>query len=93
MIFAEIILVILLFDLNDVAEDASHYLFQCRKVSVERQDFNDKVRGFQPLNINVILYGNTISNSKIWPISRLRMPQNAKTLLFTLYDSVLKRTR
>ena len=76
MIFAEIILVIILCDLNDVVEDASHYLFQCRKVSVERQDFNDTVRGFQPLNINMILYGNTIRNSEIWSFSRLCMPQN-----------------
>ena len=47
-----------LFDLCDVIEDAYHYFFQCRKYSVERQGFNDTVRGFHPLNINVILYGN-----------------------------------
>ena len=45
-------------DLCDVAEDAYHYFFQCRKYSVERQVFNDTVVDFHLLNINVILYGN-----------------------------------
>ena len=45
-------------DLCDVVEDTSNYFFQCRKYSVERKMFNDTVRGFQPLNINVILNGN-----------------------------------
>ena len=31
--------------------------FQCRKYSVESQVFSDKARGFQHVNINVILYG------------------------------------
>ena len=45
-------------DLYDVVEDAYHYFFICRKYTVERQVFNDTVRGFHPRNINVILYGN-----------------------------------
>ena len=45
-------------ELCDVEEDAYHYFFQCRKYTVERQVFNDTVRGFHPLNINVILNGN-----------------------------------
>ena len=45
-------------DLCDVAEDVSHYFFQCRKYSVERQVFNDTNIGFHPLYINVILHGN-----------------------------------
>ena len=45
-------------DLCNVAEDAYHYFFQCRKYSVERQVLNDTVIGFHPSNINVILYGN-----------------------------------
>ena len=51
-------------DLCDVAEDVYHYLFQCRKCSVERQVFNDTVIGFHPLNINVILYGNENWNTE-----------------------------
>ena len=43
-------------DLCDVAEDASHYPFQCRNFSVERQDFNNTGRRFQPLNANVIFF-------------------------------------
>ena len=34
-------------ELCDVVEDAYHYFFQCRKYTVERQVFNDTVRGFQ----------------------------------------------
>ena len=45
-------------DLCDVEEDAYHYFFQRRKYCAERQVFNDTVRGFHPLNSNVILYGN-----------------------------------
>ena len=45
-------------DLCDVAKNAYHYFFQCRKYFVERQVFNDTVKGSHPLNINVILYGN-----------------------------------
>ena len=45
-------------DWCDVVEDAYHYFFQCRKYTVERQVFNDTVRGFHPLHINVILNGN-----------------------------------
>ena len=54
-------------DLCDMVEDASHYFFQCRKYTVERQVFTDTVSGFKPLNINVILYGNKIGIVKlIW---------------------------
>ena len=41
-----------LYDLCDVAEGASHYLFQCRNFSVERQDLNDTGGCLKPLNIN-----------------------------------------
>ena len=51
-------------DLYDVVEDASKFFFQCRKYSVERQAFNATIRGFQPLNINVILYGNENWNNE-----------------------------
>ena len=53
-----------LYDLCNLAEDAYHYFFQCRKYSVERQVFNDTVIGFQPLNFNVILYGNEKWNTE-----------------------------
>ena len=52
-------------DLCDVVEDAYHYFFQCRKYTVERQVFNDTVRGFHPLNINVILNGNENWNTEV----------------------------
>ena len=51
-------------DLCDLVEDAYRYFFPCRKYSVERQVFNDIVRGYYPLNINVILYGNENWNSE-----------------------------
>ena len=51
-------------DLCNVAEDAYHLFFQCRKYSVERQVFNDTVICFHPLNINVILYGNEYLNTE-----------------------------
>ena len=51
-------------DLCDVVEDAYHYFFQCRKYTVERQ-VNDTVRGFHPLNINVILNGNENWNTEV----------------------------
>ena len=38
-----------LLHLCDMAEDADHYFFQCRKYSVERHLFNDTDRGFYPL--------------------------------------------
>ena len=52
-------------DLCDVVEDAYHYIFQCRKYTVERQVFNDTVRGFHPLNINVILNCNENWNTEV----------------------------
>ena len=39
-------------------EDAIHYFFHCRKFTLERQVFNDTVRVFQPLSIDMILCGN-----------------------------------
>ena len=51
-------------ELCNVAEDAYHYFFQCRKYSVERQVFNNTVIDFHPLNINVILYGNENWNTE-----------------------------
>ena len=39
-------------------EDAIHYFFHCRKFTMERQVFNDTVRVFQPLSIDMILCGN-----------------------------------
>ena len=51
-------------DLYDMVEDAYHYFFQCRKYSVERQVFHDTIRGFWPLNINMIIYGNENWNSE-----------------------------
>ena len=48
-----------------MVEDVYHYFFQCRKYSVERQVFNDIVRGFHPLNINVILNGNKDWNTEV----------------------------
>ena len=39
-------------------EDAIYYFFHCRKFTMERQAFNDTVRVFQPLSIDMILCGN-----------------------------------
>ena len=39
-------------------EDAIHYFFHCRKFTMEWQVFNDTVRVFQPLSIDMILWGN-----------------------------------
>ena len=59
MAFLEIISVIfLLCDLCGMVEDAIHYFFHCRKLTIERQVFNDTVRVFQPLSIDMILCGN-----------------------------------
>ena len=41
-------------DLCGVVEDAIYY-FQGRKFTIKRQVFNDTVRVFQPLSINLIL--------------------------------------
>ena len=81
----------------DVVEDAYHYFFQCRKYTVERQVFNDTVRGFHPLNINVILNGNENWNTEVnvvlfRAVHRYRVYTCLKTLLITLYDSFLKHT-
>ena len=54
-------------DLYDVAEDAYHYFFQCRKYYVERQVFNDSVIGFHPININVIP-GNENGNTEAYMV-------------------------
>ena len=47
-----------------VEEDTYHFFFQCRKSCVERQVSNHTDRGFHPLNINVILYGNENWNTE-----------------------------
>ena len=52
-------------DLCGVVGDAYHYFFQCRKYTVERQVFIDTVRGFHPLNINMILNGNVNWNTEV----------------------------
>ena len=41
-----------------MVEDAIHYFFLCRMLTIERQVFNDTVRVFQPLGIDMILCGN-----------------------------------
>ena len=45
-------------DLCGMIEDAIHYFFHCRKFTMEQQVFNDTVRVFQPLSIDMILCGN-----------------------------------
>ena len=40
-----------------VIEDATHFFFQYIKYTDERQVFNDTVTDFQPLTINLILFG------------------------------------
>ena len=45
-------------DLCGMIEDAIHYFFHCRKFTMERQVFNDTVRVFQPLSIDMNLCGN-----------------------------------
>ena len=45
-------------DLCGMVEDATHYFFDCRKFTIERQVFNDRVRVFQLLSIKMILCGN-----------------------------------
>ena len=45
-------------DLCGMTEDTIHYFFHCRKFTLERQVFNDTVRVFQPLSIDMILCGN-----------------------------------
>ena len=46
-----------------VMEDAIHFFFHCIRYIGERQVFNGAVREFQPLTINLILFG-----SKNWNI-------------------------
>ena len=58
MTFSDIIHDNPLCDLCGMIEDAIHYFFHCRKFTLERQVFNDTVRVFQPLSIDMILYGN-----------------------------------
>ena len=41
-----------------VMEDATHFVFHCIKYIGERQAFNDTVREFQPLTINLFLFGS-----------------------------------
>ena len=39
-------------------EDGEHYFFYCNNYRNERRVFFEIARDFQPLNINVLLYGN-----------------------------------
>ena len=39
-------------------EDGEHYFFYCNNYKNERRVFFEIARGFQPLNTNVLLYGN-----------------------------------
>ena len=39
-------------------EDVTHFFFHCIKYIGERQVFNETVRDFQPLTINLILFGS-----------------------------------
>ena len=48
----------LLCELCGLIEDAIHFFFHCIKYIDERQVFNDTVREFQPLTINLILFGS-----------------------------------
>ena len=41
-----------------MVENAVHYFFHCRKFTIERQVYNDTVRAFQLLSIDMILCGN-----------------------------------
>ena len=41
-----------------VVEDATHFFFHCIKYIDERQILNDTVRDFQPLTINLIIFGS-----------------------------------
>ena len=41
-----------------VMEDATHFFFYCIKYIGEGQVFNDTVREFPPLTINLILFGS-----------------------------------
>ena len=52
-------------DFCSVEEDAIHYFFHCRKFTIKRQVFNDTGRVFQPLSINLIIFGNEKWNIKI----------------------------
>ena len=45
-------------DLCGMVEDATHYFFHCRKLTIESQGINNTVRVFQPLSIDMILCGN-----------------------------------
>ena len=47
-----------------VMEDATHFFFHCIKYIGERQVFNDTVREFQPLTINLIYFGSENWNIK-----------------------------
>ena len=51
-------------DLCGVIEDGTHYFFHCIKYFDEKQVFNDTVRVFQPLTINLILFGNENWNTE-----------------------------
>ena len=74
-----------------MVDDAYHYFFQCRNYSVERHVFNDAVRGFHHLNMNVILYGsenwNSEANMVLFRAVNMYI-HVSKHFLMTFYDSV-----
>ena len=41
-----------------VMEDSNHFVFHCMKYIGERRVFNETVRDFHPLIINLILFGS-----------------------------------
>ena len=45
-------------DLCGMVEYTIHYFFHCRKFTIKRPGFNDTIRVFQPLSIDMILCGN-----------------------------------
>ena len=47
----------------NVIEDAKHYFFTCNHYRNERLIFFEAVRGFQPLNIKLLLLGNDTLNN------------------------------
>ena len=48
----------------NVIEDGGHYFFYCNNYNNERRVLFEIARDFQPLNINVLLFGNgTLDNT------------------------------
>ena len=68
-------------------EDATHFFFHCIIYIGERQVFNDTFRQFQPLTINLILFGsenwNIETNMILFRLSTdISMPRNVFDKLF-----------